>query len=67
MKFLLNLKILEVRVPPDIYDMMKVSGEVMYEPINDKMVWNNYKVVCDAKAKDVTFKYDHSIAEEYDE
>lgn len=61
MKFLLDLKVLEVRVPPDIYSMMKVNDLVKYDAWNDKMVWNNYKVVCDVDAKDIHFIYDHSM------
>lgn len=67
MKFIMNLKVLEVKVPPDIYEMMKGSELVKYDAFNDKMVWNDWKVVCDKDAKDVHFKFDHSVTEEYNE
>lgn len=66
MKFMMNLKVLEVRVPPDIYEMMKRSELVKYDTFNDKMVWNDWKVIRDKEAKDIHFKFDHGITEEYD-
>lgn len=64
MKFIMNLKVIEVRVPPDIYEMMKVSEQVKYSYLLDEMEWNGYKIISDSKAMDIRFKFDHSITEE---
>lgn len=62
-RFNLSIKVKEVRVPPDIYDVMKNAQGVSYDAANDKMVWIIYPVISDSKEKDIKFIFDQSVDE----